>query len=931
MSPSPLLRALLIGVMLTLPIAAFSQSDPSVAAGDGVGSDDAEDASRVEPPELLEEAAAPFPEAALDAEVEADVVVEIDVEIDGSVSNVTPLQLVYYTYDDEGYVVEDAREVGDDPWGFVPNALRAVEQYVFAPARLYDADNPEGIDIPVRVTWRVGFVVDYEEVEVPLTSGSSGEDVEGSGEGERSADAGVVIDPEGPVTLEGQLLRRGYREPLAALVVEATLWNSDPPVSASAISDTDGRFAFPGLPAGRWVLVVEAAGFKRLEFREDVVEGSVTEITLYVERDDRDLLISRTVEEAPAREVTRRRLQVTEIQRIPGNNNDAIRVVQNLPGVARSQFNGGDVIIRGSEPEDTGFYLNGMRIPAVYHFGGLRAVFPTELLDEINFYPGGFSTEFGRSTSGIIDVTTNDELPERVTGHVDTNVFDTGVWLRVPVSERVSLDFGGRRSYIDAILRPLGPALGLNFTQAPRYWDYQARVLAELGDNHRLSVLGYGSDDRIELVLDDEEDLDPEFRGGFAAALYFHGIQARLQSDLSDTVQNDASLQYVRQSLFASFGEELRFDLKTHELRARNTITWRPSSVFALRYGIDIESNPGGNIFVNLPRPPKEGEEPLDFEATEIITTDEQFRIFLPGQFVEAELEPVEGFRIIPGLRLDYYTPPERWSYDARLAMRYAFNETWLVKGAIGTFHIAPTPEETSDGFGNPDLDLERAVHYVLGTEVNLTEYVNVNLELFYKDLSDLVSRSDELVERNGEEVPEVYNNGAEGRVYGAELLLRHEFNGRFFGWIAYTLSRSERLDFGETRWRVFDFDQTHILTALGSYQLPRNWSIGARWRYVTGNPTTPIVDSVYDSDNDVYTRVPGRTNSARTSPFHQLDVRVDKRWIRDRYTLNLYLDLQNAYNRMNEEDVQYNYDYTESQAVTGLPLIPGFGFRAEF
>ena len=176
-----------------------------------------------------------------------------------------------------------------------------------------------------------------------------------------------------------------------------------------------------------------------------------------------------------------------------------------------------------------------------------------------------------------------------------------------------------------------------------------------------------------------------------------------------------------------------------------------------------------------------------------------------------------------------------------------------------------------------------------------------------------------------------MYNNGAEGRVYGAELLLRHEFDGRFFGWVAYTLSRSERLDYGETRWRVFDFDQTHILTALASYRLPANWSIGARWRYVTGNPATPIVDAVYDADNDVYTRVPGETNATRSRPFHQLDIRIDKRWIRDRYTLNFYLDLQNTYNRMNEEGVQYNYDYTEQQAVSGLPLIPGFGFRGEF
>ena len=129
----------------------------------------------------------------------------------------------------------------------------------------------------------------------------------------------------------------------------------------------------------------------------------------------------------------------------------------------------------------------------------------------------------------------------------------------------------------------------------------------------------------------------------------------------------------------------------------------------------------------------------------------------------------------------------------------------------------------------------------------------------------------------------------------------------------------------------VFDFDQTHILTLLGTYNLPQNWSIGGRFRLVSGNPTTPIVGSVYDSGNDTYVRVAGEPNSERSKAFHQLDIRVDKRWIFDRWTLNLYLDVQNVYNRMNQEGEVYSYDYSERADLTGLPFIPSLGIRAEF
>jgi hypothetical protein len=200
----------------------------------------------------------------------------------------------------------------------------------------------------------------------------------------------------------------------------------------------------------------------------------------------------------------------------------------------------------------------------------------------------------------------------------------------------------------------------------------------------------------------------------------------------------------------------------------------------------------------------------------------------------------------------------------------------------------------------------------------------------FYKDMWSLVSPTKALVTRNGTEVPLIYDNGGRGRVYGGELVARHELAKNFSGWIAYTLSRAERRDTGATEMRLFDFDQTHILTVIGSYLLPRNWQVGGRYRLVSGNPMTPITGSVYNASSDRYEAVYGGVNTGRNPPFHQLDLRLDKRWIFQGWMLNAYVDVQNVYNRANPEGLQYSFDYRQSKVAQGVPIFTILGLRAE-
>jgi outer membrane receptor protein involved in Fe transport len=176
-----------------------------------------------------------------------------------------------------------------------------------------------------------------------------------------------------------------------------------------------------------------------------------------------------------------------------------------------------------------------------------------------------------------------------------------------------------------------------------------------------------------------------------------------------------------------------------------------------------------------------------------------------------------------------------------------------------------------------------------------------------------------------------VFNaNGGTGRVVGVEVLAKLRPVGRFSGWVAYTLSKADRRDTPQSDWRIYEYDQTHVLTALGNVDLGRGYSVGSRFRYATGVPYTPCLGGSYAADSGVYGCVSGAPYSARIPAFHQLDARVEKRWAFSEWSLTAYLDVQNVYNHQNPEAVMYSYDKSILKYQTGLPILPIVGLRGE-
>jgi hypothetical protein len=147
---------------------------------------------------------------------------------------------------------------------------------------------------------------------------------------------------------------------------------------------------------------------------------------------------------------------------------------------------------------------------------------------------------------------------------------------------------------------------------------------------------------------------------------------------------------------------------------------------------------------------------------------------------------------------------------------------------------------------------------------------------------------------------------------------------------VAYTISRSERRDGPGATWRLFDYDQPHVLTILASQAIGA-WTVGLRVRYARGLPRTPVVGALFDTRDDVFEPVFGAQNSIRLPDFWQLDVRLDRRFVLgESAALVVYLEGLNVTGRANAEEYVYGADFSRRAAITGLPAIGMLGARIE-
>jgi hypothetical protein len=621
---------------------------------------------------------------------------------------------------------------------------------------------------------------------------------------------------------------------------------------------------------------------------------------------------------------------------VPGTMGDPLRAVQSLPGVARPPFGTGLLVVRGASPADSGVFLDGLAVPVLYHFLVGPSVLPANLIGDIEFFPGGFGVRYGRLTAGAIEVHSRSPATagRRVQGAAELSPLDASMLVAGPVGQRSFVTLAVRRSAIDLILPALVPERpGTSFTTAvPAYWDYQARLEHTLAGGQRLRLFLFGSDDRLDIVT-----ADPNRRFQLNSHIGFHRAALTLTTQHGRWTSRLAPAYGYGDESFAASSDEGY--LRNHRLYLREELERSFGRRLELALGFDgLFSYDWGRYDFSFPR------EGRTFGATkpEHTLAERAFVDILPALWIEARWQVTERLRVTPGLRGDSYfvLDTSRHSVDPRLAVHYQAGARVGLRAGAGLYHQLVAPRYFDAEFGNPDLDLVRAVQAQVGADVQLGPAVRASATAFALRRSRIPVPS-----------PQRFSSLGRARAHGLELMLRHRLHRHFYGWLAYTLSRAEQnADFaeeieqglasprgapqdeagGRPPWRPATFDQTHNLVAVASYRRGA-WELGARYRLVTGRPSTPIRGAFADLDFGAYTPERAAAYSGRRPGFSQLDLRVERSFTFDLFQLGAYLDVQNALNAENPEDTLYDYRYRESVPVRGLPILPLLGLRGSF
>ena len=789
-------------------------------------------------------------------------------------------------------------------------ALAAIKQFEFTPAEIDNA--------PAAV--RIQYSMEFAPAAPP-----------------EEPDAGLPDAGHAPVVnLAGTLRVASTREPLAAALITVG--------ELTATSDEQGHFELADVPLGSVEVAVSAAGFEAYKSTEVLKPGERTEVLYYLTRDrnTRETVVRGTRDR---REVTQVKLKSEEFRTVAGTQGDAFKVIQSLPGVARSPF-GNALIVRGSKAWDSRVYVDEIQIPQLFHFAGLTATFNSSVVDSIAFQPGNFGAEFGRSIGGLVQAEVRTPSKKGIHGYVDLSTFDVSAMIEAPLSDKWSVSASARRGLSDftlpwAIKTFANGVVG--FSLAPTYWDYQARAEYRGEGPNRFFVQAYGSSDRYSFVQPNPFlDTDTEGNQGSAgnAVLYNRlvvGIDRKLSERVMFISRNSVGFDQTEQLGGAT---DLFYRSTEVPIQARERLRIEvPEANLTLSTGVDLLVIPA-LLNAQVPPPFKANEIPDPYVNRRLLVVDSTTVNAEPGVFVEGKWRPLETITVVAGVRADYQSVMKKAWADPRLTLLYQPLEWLTLKAGAGLYHQPPNYQagQLSPQFGNPNLLPEGAVHIVAGGEVKFSDYFSADVQGYYKDLFDQTRQV--LVSQLGSDInipgaATRYSSSGYGRAYGVDVLLRGKYKG-FTGWIAYSRSKFERdayvSDCGHAHcYAPGALDQPNNLIVVAGYTFPLGFSAGARFRWTSGPLYTPVVASMYDVNGNYYYPLPGLPWSKQLPDFFQLDARVDKRFTFKEWALTVYADVQNVTNQKNPEGLFYNFNYTQRAYVYGLPIIPTVGLRGEW
>jgi len=728
-----------------------------------------------------------------------------------------------------------------------------------------------------------------------------------------------TITAFGTGSVKGRVFNIKNNEPVPFATI--LIWET----TKGGVADAEGNFNLENVDPGFYKIRVSAVGFKAYiseSFRITKAAGA----TILIPLEEENINIAEVVvkpsffqkkEESP---VSLRTIGIDEIEKNPGGNRDISKVIQSYPGVASTPAYRNDIIVRGGGPAENKFYIDGVEIPNLNHFatqgasGGPVGIINVDFIREVNFYSGAFPASRGNAMSSVLEFNQR-EANEKLKFRGTVGASDLAVGVEGPLTRKTTFMASVRRSYLQFLFK----AIGLPFL--PTYNDFQFKIKTKISPKTELSLIGLGALDQFELNTRANKTEEQRYLLGYLPVnnqwnYTFGAVLKHFNPNGNDTYVLSQNKLNNSQVKYQDNIEQLQFltlDYSSYELESkfRYEHNYRSSSDFKLNYGVDLQY---ASYFNSTFRKGFAGNNPISINYRSSLDFA-KYAVF--GQVSHNFFDQLLNFSF--GLRADGNSYSDDMSnpinqLSPRLSASYRLTTGTSLNFNIGRF--AQLPSYTTLGYRDFNGSLVNKInglnyihvnHMVAGIEFRPSDNSQVTVEGFYKryidypfsvkDSVSLASKGADYGVYGDEEVRSV----SKGNAYGMEILGRLKKYKGISAVITYTFVRSEFTDKNGT-YIPSSWDNRHLLTLTATRNFKKNWDAGLKWRYIGGAPYTPwdiersAIKSAWNAQGIGYLDY-SRFNKERLGSFHQLDLRVDKSYYYNNWSLMLYCDVQNVYN----------------------------------
>lgn len=733
--------------------------------------------------------------------------------------------------------------------------------------------------------------------------------------------------------VSGQVINASTREPIPYISVAI------PGTSMGSITNDTGYFLIKSVPLGYVPVSAFGVGYiTNVSSEVLVTKGRVPYISIALEPEvqtQEDIVIvvdQKVFQEDKMSPLSKQTLTVTEIEKNPGSNRDISRVIESLPGVASSTSFRNDIVIRGGAPSENSFYLDGVEVPVINHFqtqgasGGPVGILNANLISNVDFRSSAFPVHRGSTVSSVIEFKQKYGNAEKLNTRFTLGSSDMGLTMDGPLGEKTTYIFSVRQSYLQFLFS----ALKLPFL--PTFNDAQFNVRKVVDDKNEYQIIGLGALDRFKLNESVNENItDPDqikfnnytlqnipiqeqWNYTIGGVWTHYGKSSKQRYVISRNSWNNTSIKYKNNDDSDEANLLLNYKSREDETKARYESIGSIGK-YDFIHGAGAQwANYINQTYQQVSN--SSGQGSLNYNSNLSFL---KYNVF--GQLNRAITSKLSaGF----GLRFDASTYSQLMAnplnqISPRLTVSYQIDPKLKFNAHVGRYHQLPA--YTMLGFRNNSGELINQQnniqyistdHLVSGLELKPDDLTRVTIEGFYKRYNQYpYSLKDSISVANigsdfGVVGNEEVNSTSKGRAYGVEFLIQRRSYSGLYGILAYTLVRSE-FTISDGSYAPSSWDNRHLLTFTGGIKLKKNWQIGAKFRIIGGRPYTPYdynqsaLISNWDVNNQGvfdYAQI----NTLRQNIYNQLDVRVDKTWFKDKYTLNLYLDIQNIYNYQIQE-----------------------------